>query len=347
MGSRADEEGGQCPRGKAFYSCVGTHFRGCCSVDPCHLAGCPDDEDEAETASGDGRRGSSLSRAEAGGAQTSSTRTDSGITHTVPNHSVVTVTRHTLVFSEAPASTAAPSSSSSSDPDRVTAGRASSASAASSSLPAAPVTSSALATGPGETSAAGDNDVGGGGETPSSGAIVGAAAGALVVGAILVVLVLAWRRRRRDQQGRRAASSLFQDCVGEAKAADKEQPPQPPQQPMSAHTTGTQASADPFAPFGGRFDKDPLRPPSGAFEMDGTGIAPVELPAEPPAAEPSPPLSPPPPAAGQDARPCRPYQPPAAATDPRANLNSLETDGGRAAHVNHWDQWRALGGESP
>lgn len=82
---------------------------------------------------------------------------------------------------------------------------------------------------------------------------------------------------------------------------------------------------------------DPYRPASGTFEMDGAGMAPVELPAE--SAAPS--HAPGPQAAQQTYQPYGPAGGPAA--DPRANLNALKTDSGHATYVNHWNQWKALG----
>ena len=81
-------------------------------------------------------------------------------------------------------------------------------------------------------------------------------------------------------------------------------------------------------------------------EMDGTGIEPVELPADP-----ATPPAPAPDAAGALTQAYRPQPcpsqgaavPEAPPADPRANLGSIRTDSGHVAYVNHWNQWRALG----
>ncbi|KJZ72628.1 hypothetical protein HIM_07987 [Hirsutella minnesotensis 3608] len=316
-----------CPRGKAFYSCVGNHYQGCCSQDPCDLLTCPDD---VPVFLGDhdagGERGlESLVEQSTVGSATASSRpkTDSGVTHTLPG-SIVTVTRHTVVFSEAPSSTAAPSDASGS------AGPAS-ATGLGGGIPSA----STAAGSPTDTSSLADANGAGAGAGISLGGIVGSVAGGLVFGAILVILAIAWRRRRRDQAEAESESAHFQESLRGGDDAEKEHE-QHLQQPISAHTTGTQASGDPFAPFGGRFDQDPYRPASGTFEMDGAGMAPVELPAEPASRAKA--------VASEAAQSYRPYVPPAVpAADPRANLNSIKTDSGRAGYVNHWNQWKALG----
>ncbi|KAF4510693.1 hypothetical protein G6O67_002567 [Ophiocordyceps sinensis] len=331
-----------CPRPKTFYSCVGNRFSGCCSVDPCDLLGCPDDEGSSSGASsnklgdrdpgsGDEDNGSGNNNrggdgderrlvSERSTAASSSTRTDSGITHTIPNHNVITVTRHTVVFSEAPSSTVFSTTLSSTPlPSDL-------ASTSTTVAPAPPATSSArVDAGAGRPS----EDVEAAGL--SLGAIVGTVAGGIVFGVILVVLVVAWCRRKRSQAADADSAAAFQDALGGSNDAEKLH-----HQPMSAHTTG---SSDPFAPFGGRADvpPDPYRPASGTFEMDGAGMAPVELPAE--SAAPS--HAPGPQAAQQTYQPYGPAGGPAA--DPRANLNALKTDSGHATYVNHWNQWKALG----
>ncbi|KAM4059594.1 hypothetical protein HRG_011650 [Hirsutella rhossiliensis] len=326
-----------CPRGKAFYSCVGNRFSGCCTTDPCDLSGCPDDEareggagdrDNSNDKSGDGSRRRPPTDENL---TASSTKTDSGITHTIPNHSVVTVTRHTVVFSEAPSSTTSSTTTlSSQEATPLTSDHAPATTAV---APAPSATSSTRV----ETSAAGSTKDG---EAAgfSSGAIVGTVAGGIVLGVVLVVLVVACRRRNRNRAASEADSAAaFPDGLGGSNDAEKPHGQQQYQPPMSAHTTG---SSDPFAPFGGRADvpPDPYRPPSGTFEMDGAGMAPVELPAEP--ATPSHALGP-----RQPRQTYRAYGPAGdPATDPRANLNSLKTDSGHAAYINHWDQWKALGG---
>ncbi|PFH61053.1 hypothetical protein XA68_18314 [Ophiocordyceps unilateralis] len=281
-----------CPRGQEFYACGGgeSDFRGCCSVDPCRWSSCPD--------------------------EVSSSRTDSGITHTVPNHSVVTVTRHTLVFSEAPTSTPAEV--------EATAPVTTEESSLASTLPATPTV--AVAATPTETTAAAAAGGGGDGADISTGAIVGLVTGSVVVVALLLLLLFACRRRRRRRRRRLREATAFDDSLGDGEVKEE------PQQPMSAHTTGT-SSADPFAPFGGRADQTLHQPRDGTFEMDGSAIAPVELPAEPTTS-----VKPAPHYRCYRPRPL-PDDP---AKDPHANLNS-KTDSGHAAYVNQWSHWRALG----
>jgi hypothetical protein len=38
------EDGENCPRGTKFFDCADNLFTGCCSVDPCNLSTCPDDQ---------------------------------------------------------------------------------------------------------------------------------------------------------------------------------------------------------------------------------------------------------------------------------------------------------------
>ncbi|RDA94172.1 hypothetical protein CP533_6634 [Ophiocordyceps camponoti-saundersi (nom. inval.)] len=240
------------------------------------------------------------------------TRTDSGITHTVPNHSIVTVTRHTVIFSAAPTTTTTDTTLA---PATTTDGE--------SLVPFSTLPLTDAAASSTETSGKGVG-VGDGGASVSSGVVVGiAVAGCVVVGAVLLGLFFVLGRRRRRRRRREDADAAAAYDHGLGGTDEKEE------QPMSAHTTGTQASgADPFAPFGGRADQTP----EVALEMDGASMAPVELPAEP----------------TKSVRPVTPnhdYQPrpvPPAA-DPRANLNSNKTDSGHGAYVNHWSNWRALG----
>ncbi|PNY27146.1 Uncharacterized protein TCAP_02925 [Tolypocladium capitatum] len=325
-------DGAVCPSGRSFYSCVGNRFRGCCSTDPCDLRECPDDASlgDGGPSGGNGHGGDEDGSSSSSDKhpQTSSTKTDSGITHTIPNHSVVTVTRHSLVFSEAPSPTPAPSS------DTAT-------------LTAAPSTNAASATAtgarPGISGVTYGPDGGREGITFSSGTIVGIAVGGAVFSAILFVVLSSWRRRRRNRRENEAEAVAFQGIGGGGNGGEKGQ------QPMSAHTTGTQASGgDPFAPFGGRADRpqDPHKPRIGAFEMDGTGMAPVELPAEP-ATSSSGTTS----YSRPSLQPCQAHGglytvPESPAADPRANLNAIRTDSGHAGYVNHWNQWRAVGSDS-
>lgn len=85
----------------------------------------------------------------------------------------------------------------------------------------------------------------------------------------------------------------------------------------------------------GRADQpeDPYRPASGAFEMDGSSAAPIELPAVS--------VSGPSTNTHKSSR-LEPVQE-ITTTDPRANLTSVPGDDGKPAYVNHWDQYKNLG----
>lgn len=182
--------------------------------------------------------------------------------------------------------------------------------------------------------------------------IVGIAVGSVVLVAAIVILVLTLVRRKK-RRGSETGSVLPQDNGRDDVVEDKHFP-----HPVSAHTTGTQGSSDPFAPFGGesrpicslqnypssfsnalhlgRADQpeDPYRPASGTFEMDGNSAAPVELPATS--------VSSSGPTNAHRASRLEPVQemPPA---DPRANLATVPADDGKPVYVNHWNQYKNLG----
>ncbi|RCI07889.1 hypothetical protein L249_5854 [Ophiocordyceps polyrhachis-furcata BCC 54312] len=256
-------------------------------------------------------------------------RTDSGITHTVPNHSVVTVTRHTVIFSEAPSSSTTTAAAAEDTVTTLQQG-ANVRSSTLSSAPTAGVASSSEGRGGNGASSSSSSS-----SSVSSGLVVGlVVAGCFVVGIGLLLgfFVLCRRRRRRRRRllQLQPAADDFHHHGLEPTTGEKEH------QPMSAHTTGTQASGtDPFAPFGGRADQTP--DDDIALEMDGATMAPVELPAEP---------------AAMSVRPVTPnhhYKPSRnapAAVDPRAILNS-KTESGHGAYVNQWSNWRVLGGAIP
>ncbi|KAG5967275.1 hypothetical protein E4U56_000948 [Claviceps arundinis] len=179
-----------------------------------------------------------------------SRKTDSGVTHTIPNSSVVTVTRHTVVFSEAPRSTES-----------------------SSSVEAAPSTSlcSKCTPTPILTSSPSSNESKRGG-TLSVGAIAGAATGAAIIITILFILVFVSRRRKKHRASCDASEA---DTLGSDSGATGSEK-------LSSTKDGlSRMSSDPFAPFGGRVDKPhySYRPSTGTFELDGVAITAVELPA--------------------------------------------------------------------
>ncbi|GFP53605.1 hypothetical protein ACSS6W_001167 [Trichoderma asperelloides] len=332
--SAADEDG-DCAKDTTFYSCDANHFRGCCSVDPCDLNSCPDSfgsfKDPKDGGKGDGDSKSAVSVLDeatpsptpttssrpAATSKESAAMTDSGITHTIPNNSIVTITRHTTIITGRPSVT----TSSNIDPMSTTSDT--------------PITESALSTSDG-ASLPSSTDAGSV-ATPSAsstasplppGAIVGIAVGAVALIAIIVVIVLTLVRRKK--QRRSEADFDLQDNGRDDVVEEKHFP-----HPVSAHTTGTQGSSDPFAPFGGRADQpeDPYRPASGAFEMDGSSAAPIELPAVS--------VSGPSTNTHKSSR-LEPVQE-ITTTDPRANLTSVPGDDGKPAYVNHWDQYKNLG----
>ncbi|KAG6086471.1 hypothetical protein E4U31_002265 [Claviceps sp. LM219 group G6] len=178
-----------------------------------------------------------------------SRKTDSGVTHTIPNSSVVTVTRHTVVFSEAPRSTESPSSVE----------VATSTSLCSTCTPT-----------PTPTSSPSSNESERG--TLSAGAIAGAATGAAIIIIILLILVFVSRRRKKH---RASCDKSEADTLGSDSGATGSEK-------LNSTKDGlSRMSSDPFAPFGGRVDKPrySYRPSTGTFELDGVAITAVELPA--------------------------------------------------------------------
>ncbi|KAK0766257.1 hypothetical protein N5P37_001149 [Trichoderma harzianum] len=336
-----------CSPGTTFYACGANKFRGCCSVDPCALRFCPDyfgslkdpndgdKEDDSSTTSEpksdevtptpteDDQSRQAIETTSSSQPTTTTKKssvimTDSGITHTIPNNSIVTITRHTTI------TTGRPSTSTSDLTDTA------------STKTGTPTTASITATFTDvpPSSPAHDNSTASSSEAPgasplSTGTIVGIAVGGAVLIAIAVVLMLALVRRKK-RRGSETDSVLRQDN-GRDDAVDEKHFPN--NGPTGAN--GTQGSSDPFAPFGGRADQpeDPYRPASGAFEMDGSSAAPVELPAVS-ASSPG--------KADRKASRLEPVQE-ATCTDPRANLTSVPTDDGHPVYVNHWNQYKHLG----
>ncbi|KAL7932618.1 hypothetical protein V8C35DRAFT_328250 [Trichoderma chlorosporum] len=334
-----------CLPGTTFYSCEANKFRGCCSTDPCALHSCPDsfgsakdpkdglDENDGSTTSrtrseeatstptdGDGSQQTeppSLSQSIAT-PKKSVTMTDSGITHTIPNNSIVTITRHTTITTGRPSITT---------PDIIDTASATSgtsittsSTASSEGVPEASPTDNTATASPSETPGVG---------SLSTGVIVGIAVGGTVLIAIVAVLVLTMIRRKK-RRGSETDSVLPQDSGRDEVVEEKHFPHN-----VSAQTTGTQGSSDPFAPFGGRADQpeDPYPPASGAFEMDGSSAAPIELPAVSASSVG---------ATNRKASHLEPVQE-APRTDPRANLTSLPADDGKPVYVNHWNQYKKLG----
>ncbi|KAL7921720.1 hypothetical protein ACQKWADRAFT_313797 [Trichoderma austrokoningii] len=281
--SAAGEED-YCSKGTAFYSCEGNNFRGCCSVDPCDLSSCPDTSFGSlkDPKDGDKSNGSSkpivsmndeaaatptpiTSSRPTATSKESAVMTDSGITHTIPNNSIVTIIRHTTIVTGRPSVT----TSSSTDPIATTSFAPAIEPASSTSEGTAAPSYTAFSS---ETASSAHS-----GASPlSPGAIVGIAVGGVALIAIIVVTVLTLLRRKKQRRSEASDFDLHQDNGRDDVVEEKHFP-----HPVSAHTTSTQGSSDPFAPFGGRADKpeDPYPPASGAFEMDGSSAAPIELPA--------------------------------------------------------------------
>ncbi|KAL5084463.1 hypothetical protein Trisim1_011741 [Trichoderma cf. simile WF8] len=336
-----------CSPGTTFYACGANKFRGCCSVDPCALRFCPDyfgslkdpkdgdNEDDSSTTSEpksdeatptpteDDQSRQAIETTSSSESATTTKKssvvmTDSGITHTIPNNSIVTITRHTTITTGRPS----PSTSDLTDTASTRTGTPTTAS-----------TTATFAEVP-SPSPANDNSTASPSEAPgastlSTGTIVGIAVGGAVLIAIAVVLMLAFVRRKK-RRGSETDSVLRQD-TGRDDAVDEKHFPQ--NGPTDAN--GSQGNSDPFAPFGGRADQpeDPYRPASGAFEMDGSSAAPIELPAVSTSS---------PSKADRKASRLEPVQE-TTSTDPRANLTSVPTDDGHPVYVNHWNQYKSLG----
>ncbi|KKP06600.1 hypothetical protein THAR02_01298 [Trichoderma harzianum] len=334
-----------CSPGTTFYSCGANKFRGCCSVDPCALHFCPDyfgslkdpkdgdEEDNSTTSESKSDKATPTTTEDDQSRQATETTsssestttkkssvimTDSGITHTIPNNSIVTITRHTTI------TTGRPSTSTSDLTDTA------------STRTGTPTTASITATFAEvpPSSPANDNSTSSPSEVPgasplSTGTIIGIAVGGAVLISIAVVLMLALVRRKK-RRGSETDSVLHQDNGRDDAVDEKHFPQNGP-----THANGTQGNSDPFAPFGGRADQpeDPYRPASGAFEMDGSSAAPVELPAVNTSS---------PGKADRKASRLEPVQE-ATCTDPRANFTSVPTDDGHPVYVNHWNQYKHLG----
>ena len=219
---------GVCPKGEVFYACDVNGFVGCCPEDPCDLSDCPrippEDNGSLINPGDDEERPPEES--------TSTTMTDSGVTHTIPNNEVITVTRHTLVV------TGSPSSSSSA---LVTTSAVDSSTFSSASInPSASGASSPTPTASEQPSL--DSP----GISLSTGAIIGVAVGGAVLFFVLLFAILIVRRHSKASRQQRLESQRRDSSARDDLVEDKYFP-----QPVSAHTTGTQGYTDPFAPFGG------------------------------------------------------------------------------------------------
>ncbi|KAM0485793.1 hypothetical protein ACHAP7_002746 [Fusarium lateritium] len=263
----------------------------------------------------------------------SKTMTDSGTTRTIRNPNRVTVTRLTVL-----PTSKLPSTSMDAPLTFVT-------SSATDELLYPTASFESTPTGiPTQTSTASSSIKNDNSGTPPIGIIVGGVVGGVVFLTLVILVVFMVRRRRHNRE-------LWVNGAGEYTFDEKEEKSYL-RRMLSRNTT--QRSQDPFAPFGGRIDRvdDPLRPPSGTFEMDGTSTVPVELPAvtfsDAKAKESQPVGHTNATSTGYStvAGYVAPTQYPTAtgnSIDPRANLNASLEDRQQKQFVNHWNQYRTLG----
>ncbi|KAF4955846.1 hypothetical protein FGADI_4241 [Fusarium gaditjirri] len=386
--SLQSRHGKECRADKAYYECsyFDFKFNGCCSHDPCiRPRGCRDDDstdhgswltrDMSDTKSSasetaviesaidvesavrgiftasfpedDSDTGSTLVTRRRPSSHTSmdddpendasprrhshsKTMADSGTTHTIPNSIRITVTKNTVIFTSK-----LPSSSTSIE------------SVIETTVDTTPTASSAStqAQSPTETEASSlstdDSDSGG----PSIGLIVGGVVGGIAALALVILVVIILRRRKDSDEQFDSADMPYNNF-------DEKEEKSYLSRMLSRSTN--KGGTDPFAPFGGRVDRvdDPLRPPTGTFEMDATENVVHELPtatfSDAKASESQTGSHV---AAGQ---PGCPFQTGPAATpeyhpattypvDPRANLNATLEDRQQKQFVNHWNQYKALG----
>ncbi|KAG5980523.1 hypothetical protein E4U55_003938 [Claviceps digitariae] len=256
----------------------------------------------------------------------SSSMTDSGVTHTIPNNSVVTITRHTVVFSEAPPST---EESSSVTRDGHTTSEEATVSAPASTAPCSTCTPTPTFTSTSLPSTDGPTE-----GSFSSGAIAGAATGGVIIVLIVLVSVFVWRNRKKHRS-KYDASETETLGYGDSRVNGSEK---------SNHAEQLRPSSDPFAPFGGRVDQPGKlhRPPSGTFEMDGTGIPAVELPGTSISEAPDTSRTIPATASLEEGS----GMALAPASDPAATLASHSSNPqGQITYVNQWNQYKALAAE--
>lgn len=160
---------------------------------------------------------------------------------------------------------------------------------------------------------------------------------------ILALVAYVWMMvRRRKRAGANSDMPGDEDATEGSRVNGYEK--------VTSHTTGTEESADPFAPFGGKFvhfleaastlltmtgraDQlhEPYPPQSGTFEMDGSSLAPVELPAISISEAPD-----------NTIPPTRHTSPTSSAViDPRATLASGPGQE-KPQYVNQWNQYKAM-----
>lgn len=173
---------------------------------------------------------------------TTSAAVDSGITHTIPNDSTVTVTRHTTITRSLPPTTTDTSADFTTDATQ-------SSTIQSEPSPTLPPTETPVTNGPSNSHSGGSINVG---------TVVGIAVGGVFVAALVIALWYLWRSRRNrasrnSDTGAEAAildkSGLHDNILGYRRgSAVLPRHPTPHQA-----SNGRGYSYDPFAPFGGRY----------------------------------------------------------------------------------------------
>ncbi|KAI5466768.1 hypothetical protein BGZ63DRAFT_7443 [Mariannaea sp. PMI_226] len=263
-----------CPSGTTWFACSMGDFRGCCSEDPCEAGRCKRGHvdltilpTESEAATSESRsmttsikghggsqsddnllpsessEGDTMSTITTKDAQ-STTMTDSGITHTIPNSNRVTVTKHTVIVTDkapTPISTSVIVSSSGTQW---------------SAIP------SLSGSAPAETTPAGDSVEIATNSSPSTGMIAGVAIGGAIALGICTFLLIRFLRRTRGVAVGMGPDERFSI----EDHPDNDHGEKSFLQAMSPHNTGSQGSqgttytsnmqgsqrrGDPFAPFGG------------------------------------------------------------------------------------------------
>ncbi|KAM3532043.1 hypothetical protein NHJ13051_000419 [Beauveria bassiana] len=258
---------------------------------------------------------------------TASTMRASGVTHTIPNDSTVTVTRHTTITQELPTTTAMDS-----------------AAPSTTDVAQEPDVSSIFGTPSPTNTSTSTSDPQQPAGAINTGAVVGIAVGGAFAAALVAVLLWLWRSRRNRaaEEAEDGSEPMFVDKSRLHDSIFGRRPTSAslPRHPTPHEATGRGYGYDPFAPFGGRADqptgtKPPL--PPDTFEMDGRGIQVAELPgtamttADGGAVE----------MQRQDTRSVGAvkHRP---SSDPRATLNHLPQDNGRPTYINQWNQYKTL-----